>query len=159
ERLGIAPQALALGAITRGVNMWAGGKHKARIPVGDIGRDLSPFPYVLMLGQDDNERIMGARLHELGVSVSWNTELTALEQSADGVVARIKGPDGSVRPLRASWAAGCDGSRSAVRELCGIEFPGAPYEHVFFVADTVATGAMVPEELNVYLWKSGFHLF
>ena len=158
-RLGIASQALELGALTRGANIWAAGKHKARIPVGDIGRDLSPFPYVLMLGQDDNERIMGARLRDFRVAVNWNTELVTLEQSADAVSARIKGPDGSERTLRVAWVAGCDGSRSAVREQCDIEFPGAPYEHVFFVADTVSTGAMVPNELNVYMWKSGFHLF
>ena len=48
---------------------------------------------------------------------------------------------------------------SAVRELNGITFPGAPYEHVFFVADTQATGSMVPDEINVYLWQEGFHLF
>jgi hypothetical protein len=30
---------------------------------------------------------------------------------------------------------------------------------VFFVADVEATGNMVPDELNVYLWRSGFHLF
>ena len=55
--------------------------------------------------------------------------------------------------------AGCDGARSAVRELNGIAFQGAPYEDVFFVADTVMTGPMVPDELNVYLWRKGFHLF
>jgi hypothetical protein len=46
-----------------------------------------------------------------------------------------------------------------VRELSGIAFQGAPYEHVFFVADTQMTGPMVPDELNVYLWREGFHLF
>ena len=46
-----------------------------------------------------------------------------------------------------------------MRELSGIAFPGAPYEHVFFVADTQATGTMVPDEVNVYLWREGFHLF
>ena len=158
-RLGIASQALELGALTRGANIWAAGKHKARIPLGDIGRNLSPFPYVLMLGQDDNERIMGARLRDFGAAVNWNTELVSLEQSAEAVMAKIRGADGSVRTLGVSWVAGCDGSRSSVRELCNIDFPGAPYEHVFFVADTVSTGAMVPDELNVYMWKSGFHLF
>jgi FAD binding domain len=54
---------------------------------------------------------------------------------------------------------GCDGSRSSVRELSGIAFPGAPYEHAFFVADTEATGPMVADELNVFLWRSGFHLY
>jgi hypothetical protein len=46
-----------------------------------------------------------------------------------------------------------------VRELSGIRFEGAPYEEVFFVADTVMTGPMVPDELSVYLWRNGFHLF
>src|SRR5262249_61766607 len=55
--------------------------------------------------------------------------------------------------------AGCGGARSLVRELSGIAFAGAPYEHVFFVADTEVTGNMVPEEVNVYLWRQGFHLF
>jgi FAD binding domain-containing protein len=61
--------------------------------------------------------------------------------------------------MNAAWVAGCDGARSAVRELSGITFPGAPYEHVFFVADTEATGPMKQGELNVYLWRDGFHLF
>jgi hypothetical protein len=43
--------------------------------------------------------------------------------------------------------------------LNGIGFPGAPYEHVFFVADLQASGTMVPNEVNVYLWRVGIHLF
>src|SRR5262249_24068131 len=35
----------------------------------------------------------------------------------------------------------------------------APYEHVFFVADVEATGSMVADEVNVYLFRKGFHLF
>jgi len=49
----------------------------ARLPFGDIGTGQSEFPYVLMLGQDDNERILGAKLRTFGVDVQWRTELTA----------------------------------------------------------------------------------
>ena len=158
--MGLAEQALALGARAGGANMWANGRWAARIPLGDIGKSMSPFPFVLMLGQDDNERLMGEKLRaDFGIAVQWNTELTALAQRSDHVVATLKQPDGTPRTVRAAWMAGCDGSRSAVRELNGITFPGAPYEHVFFVADTEATGSMKPGELNVYLWQDGFHLF
>src|ERR1700741_4173698 len=71
----------------------------------------------------------------------------------------LKAPDGTARQITAGWVAGCDGARSRVRELCGITFAGAPYEHVFFVADTEATGSMIADEVNVYLWRNGFHLF
>jgi 2-polyprenyl-6-methoxyphenol hydroxylase-like FAD-dependent oxidoreductase len=158
-KLGIAQQALALGMRASAANMWVNARPAARIPLGDIGRSLSPFPFILMLGQDDNERIMGEKLARFGVAVHWDTELTAYTQHADHVEATLRRADGSLQGVRAEWLAGCDGARSAVRELSGIGFPGAPYEHVFFVADTEATGSMMQGELNVYLWRDGFHLF
>jgi 2-polyprenyl-6-methoxyphenol hydroxylase-like FAD-dependent oxidoreductase len=158
-KMGIIDDALRLGRPATGANMWANGRWAARIPLGDIGEHLSPFPFALALGQDDNERIMGARLHDHGIDVQWNTELIGFEQQSDGVEATLKQVDGSTRKVRAAWVAGCDGARSAVRDMSGITFPGAPYEHVFFVADTEATGSMRADELNVYLWQDGFHLF
>jgi 2-polyprenyl-6-methoxyphenol hydroxylase-like FAD-dependent oxidoreductase len=158
DRLGVAGRALELGVQAAGANMWVRGRRAARVPLGDIGRDLSPYPFLLILGQDDNERILGERLRTRGIAPRWDTELVALEQAATHVSATLKQPDGSLGTVRAAWVAGCDGAHSAVRRLNGIEFPGAPYEHVFFVADTRATGPMVPGELNVYLWRDGFHL-
>lgn len=159
SKMGLNEQVHTFGTIGCGANMWASGKLTARIPIGDIGRSMSPYPYILMLGQDDNERIMGARLNELGVDVKWNTELTEFEQHPNHVDVTLKQPDNSTHRFRAAWVAGCDGSRSLVREKSGIMFPGAPYENVFFVADTEATGTMKLGELNVYLWANGFHLF
>ncbi len=157
-RLGIAERALELGRRASGANMWVNGRRVARVPLGDIGRDLSPYPFLLILGQDDNERLLGDALRAHGVDVQWNWELVALAQDAGRVSATLKHPDGSTRLVTARWVAGCDGAHSVVRRLCGIDFPGAPYEHVFFIADTEVTGPMVADELNVYLWRDGFHL-
>ena len=148
-QLGIVDRALELGKRGNGANLWAQGRKMARVPLGDAGRNVTPYPYILVLGQDDNERIMGDKLRELGTSVQWNTELVGLAQDEGQVTATLKGPDGATRAITAKWVAGCDGAHSAVRGLTGIEFPGAPYEHVFFVADTEATG-MVPDEVNIY---------
>lgn len=158
-QLGIADRALELGKRGTGATLWVEGERKAHIPMGDIGAGLSPYPFVLMLGQDDNERLLNAKLAEAGIAVQWNTELVGFDQGDDHVDVTLKRPDGSLQPLTTAWIAGCDGARSAVREMSGIGFPGEPYEHVFFVADTVATGPMAPGELNVYLEKEGFHLF
>jgi len=158
-QLGIIERALELGQPATGANLWPEGRFGARIPLGDIGRSLSPYPFLLILGQDDNERLLGDALRARGVQVQWDTELVALEQGASDVRVTLKRANGPMQELRARWVGGCDGARSGVRELNGIGFPGAPYEHVFFVADTTATGPMVPNELNVYLWKDGFNLF
>ena len=159
SKLGLADRALELGTPGNGANMWVQGRLKARIPFEEMGKNLSPFPYVLMLGQDDNERMMGDHLRHWNVGIQWNTELIGLEQHPSHVTATIKDPDGNTRTIEAAYVAGCDGSRSGVRELNKIGFPGAPYEHSFFVADTEATGPMVAGELNVYLWPTGFHLY
>ena len=158
SQLGIADRALELGKRGTGGNIWADGKHRARIALSDVGDKVTPYPFLLVLGQDDNERIMGDRLRELGGSVQWSAELVSLKQNDGSVSAVVKHADGSQREIVASWVAGCDGARSIVRESCGITFAGAPYEHVFFVADTEMTGKMVPEEVNVYLFRDGFHL-
>ena len=157
-KLGIVERALELGKRGTGANLWAQGRKMARVPLGEAGRGTTPYPYILILGQDDNELIIGDRLRQLGGAVEWNTELIGFTQKADKVAATLRLPDGTQQTIAAAWVAGCDGARSSVRQQSGITFPGAPYEHVFFVADTEATGSMVPDELNVYFWRNGFHL-
>src|SRR5213593_861862 len=159
SHLGIVERALELGKRATGANIWVQGRRAARLPLGDIGRDLSPYPFLLILGQDDNERLLGDVLCKQGMAVDWSTELVGLAQDTSHVKATLQQPDGTIEEMTVAWVAGCDGARSAVRELSGIAFEGAPYEHVFFVADTRVTGPMVPDELNVYLWPEGFHLF
>lgn len=159
SHLGIVERALELGKRATGGNIWARGRRTARVPFGDAGLDLSPYPFLLILGQDDNERLLGDALRDRGTAIHWNTELVGLAQRAGHVTATLKQPDGTVREVAAAWVAGCDGARSSVRDLNGIPFQGAPYQHVFFVADTHVTGPMVPDQLNVYLWREGFHLF
>src|SRR4029078_4490302 len=89
-KLGIPDRAVGTGQRGDAANMWTEGRRAARIPLGEIGRDLRPFPYVLMLGQDDNERLLRQRLRELGVRVRWSTELVALEQKSDRVEVDLK---------------------------------------------------------------------
>jgi 2-polyprenyl-6-methoxyphenol hydroxylase-like FAD-dependent oxidoreductase len=159
QKLGIADRAIELGTPATGANFWSRGQKRARIPLAEMGKGLSRFPYVLMLGQDDNERIMGDHLRRLGLDIRWNTELVALQQEPTHVTATVREAAGDTTEIVATYVAGCDGGHSAVREMNDIGFPGEPYEHVFFVADTEATGSMVPDELNVDLWKDGFHLY
>jgi 2-polyprenyl-6-methoxyphenol hydroxylase-like FAD-dependent oxidoreductase len=158
-KMGLADRAIELGKRGDGAHMWSEGRRIGHVSLSDVGSKSTPYPYILVLGQDDNERLMGEKLGEFGIDVQWNTELLALEQHPAHVVATLKSADGSTRTITAAWVAGCDGARSSVRTLSNIDFPGAPYEHVFFVADITATGNMAPDEVNVYLWRAGFHLF
>ena len=158
SHLGFADRAIELGKRGTGGNIWADGQRRARVALSDAGDKVTPYPFLLVLGQDDNERLLGDNLRQLGGTVQWNTEFVSLKQHLDSVTATVKLEDGSETDIRASWVAGCDGARSGVRESCGIAFVGAPYERVFFVADVEMTGNMIADEVNVYLFRDGFHL-
>lgn len=41
--LGIAEHAIEIGRRTSAANLWVQGKRAARVPLGDIGRDLKPL--------------------------------------------------------------------------------------------------------------------
>src|SRR5882762_2557801 len=120
SKLGLAARALELGKDGSGANLWADGRRMARVHLDKGGKNLTPYPFVLILGQDDNERIMGEKLRDWGMSVQWNAELIALQQEVSRVTATLKQLDGSTRKVTAAWVAGCDGARSSVRELNGI---------------------------------------
>ena len=158
SHLGFADRAIELGKRGTGGNIWADGQRRARVALSDAGGKVTPYPFLLVLGQDDNERLLGDNLRQLGGAVQWNTEFIGLTQNADSATAKVKLQDGAQTEIRASYVAGCDGARSGLREACGIEFAGAPYEHVFFVADVEMTGNMIPDEVNAYLFRKGFHL-
>src|SRR5205807_1079742 len=113
--LGIVERALELGKRATGANIWVQGRRAARLPLGNIGRDLSPYPFLLILGQDDNERLLGDVLCKQGMAVDWSTELVGLAQDTSHVKATLQQPDGTIEEMTVAWVAGCDGARSAVR--------------------------------------------
>src|SRR5215813_11675827 len=102
QHLGIVGQALALGKKAEAAYMWAFGRQAARVPLSDIGRLMSPYPYLLILGQDDNEKLLGDALRRWNLSIEWNTELVGLSQEADRVKATLKHSDGTTREVTAA---------------------------------------------------------
>ncbi|QJU54661.1 FAD-dependent monooxygenase [Herbiconiux sp. KACC 21604] len=80
----------------------------------------SAHDYVLGLPQPQTDRLLTERALELGTSIRRGAEVVSLERGDDGVTVALA--DGE--ELAASWVVGCDGGRSTVRRLLGIDFPG-----------------------------------
>jgi 2-polyprenyl-6-methoxyphenol hydroxylase-like FAD-dependent oxidoreductase len=110
--------------------MRAGTTYSGPVPswgFGPLQLDLarlgtSPL-HVLALPQRKIEERLAERLATLGGTVRRGHQLRSFSQRADHVRLDVHGPDGDYQ-LRASYLAGCDGARSAVRKQAGIEFPG-----------------------------------
>ncbi|MFJ8623554.1 FAD-dependent monooxygenase [Kitasatospora sp. NPDC093550] len=76
-----------------------------------------------MVPQRELEELLAAHVARLGVAVRRGVEVTALEDTGDGVLLGT-----TAGPVRTGWLVGCDGGRSTVRRLAGIEFPGTDPE-------------------------------
>jgi 2-polyprenyl-6-methoxyphenol hydroxylase-like FAD-dependent oxidoreductase len=156
RQIGLADAVVARGWKTIAVNLWVAGKKTARAIFGNIGTDISPYPFALTFPQDQHERLLIERLAEAGVHVERQTELLRFADAAGRVHAHLKRPDGAEETCDAAYIAGCDGARSTVREALGIGFPGGTYSHVFYVADVEADGATLNGELHVALDRADF---
>lgn len=77
-------------------------------------------PYGIATPQPVTERLLYERAVELGTDFRRGCEVVGLSQDEDGVTVTLT--DGT--HLRSRYAVGCDGGRSAVRKLLGVEFPG-----------------------------------
>jgi 2-polyprenyl-6-methoxyphenol hydroxylase-like FAD-dependent oxidoreductase len=108
--------------------------HFSGIPL-DFSQFDTRYPYTLALLQARVERLLEARLVELGGRVQWSSEITGFDQDDAGITVRV---DDS-RQIRADYLVGCDGGRSAVRKLAGIDFPGTSATMTSLLGDVELT--------------------
>lgn len=159
RQLGIAEDIVAAGFRFPRLNFWANHVQKAHISLHDIGRGQTPFPFVMILPQDQHEEILIAKLKELGVAVERGTELTDFTQDARQVTAQLRLKDGRTETATADFLAGCDGAHSVVRHQLNMGFEGSTYPHLFYVADVAGTGPALNGELHVSVDESEFMAF
>ncbi|HTV68007.1 MAG TPA: FAD-dependent monooxygenase [Rhizobiaceae bacterium] len=118
--------------------------------------DISDFPtrhnYGLALRQKHIERLLAGWVEELAVPIYRSRDVTGFEQDDAGV--SIKLSDGA--SLRAAYLVGCDGGRSLVRKVAGIEFKGWDA-----TTSSILAEVEVAEEppLGVHRTALGIHAF
>lgn len=94
-------------------------------------------PYGVAAPQPVTERLLNERALELGTEIRRGHEVVGLRQDEDGVTVELA--DGT--ELRSRYLVGCDGGRSAVRKLIGVDFPGEPATVETLLGDMEVTAA------------------
>ena len=117
----------------------------------DLSDVPTRHPYSLGLRQVHIERILANWVEELGVPLHRGIELTGFTPDASGITIALS--DG--QSLRAQYLVGCDGGRSLVRKLAGIDFPGAEASTSNIIA--VAELADPPPEWGIRRDAIGIH--
>ena len=78
------------------------------------------------------------------INVRWHSRVVGVENVADGVKLTVETPGGAYA-INADYVVACDGSRSAVRKLLGLESKGQTFRDRFLIADVKMT-APFPSE-------------
>src|ERR1700749_4982740 len=66
-----------------------------RIALGPLGGNSTPYPFIEILEQSRNEEILYDNLQKLGASVRWETPVTAVAQTDNGV--EVKAGNDTIR--------------------------------------------------------------
>jgi 2-polyprenyl-6-methoxyphenol hydroxylase-like FAD-dependent oxidoreductase len=158
EQMGIAERAVKQGRIFQTINYVVNGKLAQRVPLGDFGKGLTQFPFLLILEQSKTEPLLGNFLQQQGHSIEWRTELVSFNQSESGISATLKHNDKEER-IETDWLIGADGASSLVRKILGIQFGGETYKESLFVLDCKINWPFKDDEAAIALSKDAFGLF
>jgi len=127
DQRGIAERFLSQGQITQIASF------------GQVPLDMSDFPtrysYGLALRQSRIEGILADWVAELNVPIYRGRDVTGFVQDATGVDVELS----DARSLRAKYLVGCDGGRSLIRKIAGIDFPGWDPSISYLIAEAEMT--------------------
>jgi 2-polyprenyl-6-methoxyphenol hydroxylase-like FAD-dependent oxidoreductase len=159
EQIGLANKLIEQGAIAAKARMVVGGEVRGEIEFGELGKDMSPYPFVLIVEQGKHETILYDFIKANDKDVSWQTELESFTQDETGVKATVKNANGETETIEAKFLVGCDGAKSPVRHALGLTFEGITFERMFYVADVQIDWNFSHDAGHAFLLKNNLLAF
>lgn len=165
--IGIAPPSLELfhllglddEFVRRGIQVAHAKVHEGRKLAGELNFDVldNPYPFILAIPQATTIELLEDRLkNDALVAFRRETPLLKIEQNERCVTATVQ-RDGTadVEQITASFLIGCDGHRSLVRRLTGIELCDEKnYQASFLMAD-FADATDLGNEAHLFFSRHG----
>ena len=119
-----------------------------------LPEDGHKMPAFVNLQQYYVEQYLVDRAIALNIDLRWKNKVVAVDRRADHAVLTVETPDGRYA-LEADWVIACDGARSPLRGMLGLEFEGELFEERFLIAD-IEMEADFPSE-RWFWFEPGFH--
>src|SRR6516162_6305986 len=150
--MGLAESFIERGQVVRELRFYSRGRCLTSLEFARCG---SRFGYLLDLPQDQTERLLRARVAELGGAIEQRAELTGLIQESGAVTATIRCPAGQIRTITAGYVVGCDGAHSRVRRELGLTFHGHPYPQDWLLADVRLDWDLYEDATHAFFRRDG----
>jgi 2-polyprenyl-6-methoxyphenol hydroxylase-like FAD-dependent oxidoreductase len=152
DMMGVAERFTERGHAVRHFRFYSSGKCMVSL---DFARCGSRFGFLLDLPQDETERLLRARITELGGVIEPGAELTGLTAGSDAVTATIRDRGGRTRTITAGYVVGCDGAHSRVRHELGLAFHGHPYPQDWLLADVLLDWDLREDAVHAFFRPDG----
>jgi 2-polyprenyl-6-methoxyphenol hydroxylase-like FAD-dependent oxidoreductase len=152
ELMGVAESILAQGERIEGMVVHHHGKEVAKLSFTSLP---TRFPFAISLPQNQTEASFIANLQSLGGQVERGLELTGLTQTAQGLNARLRRPNGEEEESRPQWLVACDGAHSTVRHQLGLSFGGELDDAEFVLADVHFDANLTHDRVHLFLAQDG----
>lgn len=153
EKQGVTAQLLARGLKARVFNVFSENRQILR---ADFAGLASPYPFLLMIPQNEVQEVLTENLATLGTHVERPVEMVELTQHTDHVSVDLRRPGGSSETVRARWVVGADGAHSTVRRQLGLRFLGTSFDENFAVADLRMDWDLPADEFFAFLNRGRF---
>ena len=135
DRLGVGERLLAKGVVwEKGKVFWKSDPE----PIYEF--DLLPikdqkFPAFINIQQYYVEEYLLDEIAKLeNIDMRWRHEAVGVSQKPDGVLVEVETPDERYS-IETPYVLACDGSKSPVRAMLGLDFAGRVFEDNFLIAD------------------------
>ena len=151
DALGVVGAFLARGVTVRRGHAFANEEFLGTLEFASLP---GPYPFVLTLPQGETEELLAAALCRARPgALRLGAEVLSVTPNEQEVRVQYRLED-EVQEVRAAFVVGCDGKKSAVRELLGVPFVGGSYADTYLMgdfADNTAFGA----DAAIYLTDEG----
>ena len=154
--MGIVEPALAQGVSGIRVNAYSGACPLFTLDFRFLADESLPYPYGVLLPQNQTEQILLDLLHKLGGQVERSREMLDFRCEREQVIATVRHQEnGYTEQIEARWLIGCDGAHSHVRKAAGLAFLGRTYPEEFLLADVDLDWERSHEAVHVWLHHEG----
>ncbi|MGI4749429.1 MAG: FAD-dependent oxidoreductase [Janthinobacterium lividum] len=155
RQMGLADQALAEGIQAESFSIQNDEKELVNLSLKTLGKNSTLFPFVHLLEQSKNERLLLGFLTQNCCPVYWDTTLEDFIQEENQITAHLKSGDKN-STVTANWLVGADGAHSLVRKLLAIDFKGDAYANKFFLADVEFEQSFANHQVTLKLGNTSF---
>ena len=157
RQIGMSDALLEAGVPSYGIQLRGPAGVGTAINFGQEDPPITPFPFILHVGQDQVARLLINKLTDNACPVIWDTELADIRQDDHAAQVQVR-YRGQLQQWQCAWVVGADGTQSAVRNGLGIALEKRRQQQSLLVADLQLQDE-VSRKIHVLLSNNGFLSF